>query len=186
MCCPTTTTLGDIEVYPPHSIKGDTVKITEVALHKYFKELLQCPRIKDFIVEYAVDQHGVFILKSNTGDILLPSLRIIDTAGVKYAGVAHTDMAIDISRWILVDKAEAKATVRHELAHLLHSYSKVKGRSHGKEFHKILKVVSPMMWRRDRHWCPNPVIEKARIKVHPASSPMQTIKVGKRTYAKRV
>ena len=158
------------------------MKTTEKALQKYFRELLETPRIKKYIQDHK--QPRKFMMEVN-GVVMCPRLRIINTAGVRYAGLAHSDMAIDISRWILEDKTEARATLRHEVAHLLHSYSKQGGGSHGKEFHNALKVVSPRTWRKDRHWYPNANIEKARTKVHPASPKLKVITIGNRPYTSR-
>ena len=99
-----------------------------------------------------------------------------------YAGVAHTFVSMDIAKWILQDADEAKGVVRHELAHLIHSFSGTKGNVHGKEFRVVLKIISPRTWRRNRHWHPNPTIEKASLKVHPNSKQMSTIQIGGRYY----
>ena len=158
------------------------MKTTEKALQKYFQELLETPRIKKYLQDHK--QPVKFVMKVN-GEVRCPRLRIIDTAGVRYAGLAHSDMAIDISRWILEDKAEARGTLRHEVAHLLHSYSKQGGGPHGREFNNALKVVSPSTWRRDKYWHPNANIEKARTKVHPASPKLKVITIGNRPYTSR-
>lgn len=164
--------------------------ITEQALRKYFRSLLEVPRIQDFLNEcrkkhaYKLTRSD-FIVETSGGELILPKLRIVDSAGVRYAGLAHTDMSIDMSRWILVDGSQAKAVLRHELAHLLHYYSKLGDRPHGKTFRMILKVVSPRTWRQDTHWYPTPVIEKARMKIHPKSSPLRSVKIGKRFYSVR-
>jgi hypothetical protein len=159
------------------------MRITETSLKKYFIELLEIPRIQQYAQDHQTAR-SKFVIK-NTGDIVLPILSIVNTAGVRYAGVAHTCVSIDISRWILEDEVEAKAVVRHEVAHLLHNYSKTGGRTHGKEFHEALKIVSPKTWRKDIHWYPNPVIEKARTKVHPTSPELTIVKVGNRPYTSR-
>ena len=159
------------------------MKITEAALRKYFYELIETPRIQQYTQNHK--QLTSFVLRIN-GKVVSPCLRIVDTAGVRYAGVAHSHVVIDISRWILEDKTEARATLRHEVAHLLHSYSKQGGGPHGKEFNNALKVVSPRTWRKDRHWYPNVNIEKARTKVHPASPKLKVITIGNRPYTSRV
>ena len=158
------------------------MKTTEAALRKYFNDLLETPRIEKYLQDHMQRTSFVMTIK---GKIVCPSLRIVDTAGVRYAGIAHSDMAIDISRWILEDKAEARATLRHEVAHLLHSYSKQGGGTHGKEFNSALKVVSPSTWRKDRNWHPNANIEKARTTTHPTSPKLKIVKVGNRPYTSR-
>jgi hypothetical protein len=159
------------------------MKITEASLTKYFHELVEHPRIQQYAQDHQTAR-SKFVTKNN-GNIILPILSVVNTAGVRYAGVAHTCVSIDVSRWILEDETEAKAVVRHEVAHLLHHYSKTGGRAHGKEFHATLKVVSPKTWRKDRHWYPNPVIEKARTKAHPTSPELTIVKVGNRPYTSR-
>ena len=158
------------------------MKTTEAALRKYFNELLETPRIQKYLQDHR--QVTKFVMKNKDG-VICPRLRVVATAGVRYAGMAHSDMAIDISRWILEDKAEARGTLRHEVAHLLHSYSKQGGGTHGKEFNSALKVVSPSTWRKDKNWHPNPDIEKARTQVHPASPKLKVIKIGNRPYTSR-
>ena len=74
---------------------------------------------------------------------------------------------IEVSSWILKDDNVAKGVVRHELAHAIQDFLNIEGRSHGKEFLKILRVVAPRNWRRDRHWRSTPDIQLARIKIHP-------------------
>jgi len=159
------------------------MRITEASLRKYFLELIETPRIQKYAQDHQTTK-SEFVLKL-IDETILPRLRIVDTAGVRYAGIAHTDMAVDISRWILEDKAEARGTLRHEVAHLLHAYSKQGGSAHGTEFTKALKVVSPSTWRKDRHWHPNANIEKARTKVHPASPILRVVKIGNRPYTSR-
>ena len=158
------------------------MKTTEAALRKYFNDLLETPRIEKYLQAHV--QRTSFVMRIK-GKIICPRLRVVATAGVRYAGMAHSDMAIDISRWILEDKAEARGTLRHEVAHLLHSYSKQGGGTHGKEFNSVLKVVSPSTWRKDKNWHPNPNIEKARTQVHPASPKLKIIKIGNRPYTSR-
>jgi len=158
------------------------VRTTEASLRKYFNDLLETPRIEKYIQAHV--QRTSFVMRIK-GKVVCPCLRIVATAGVRYAGIAHSDMAVDISRWILEDKAEARGTLRHEVAHLLHSYSKVGGGVHGKEFHKVLKVVSPSTWRKDRNWHPNANIEKARTTIHPTSPKLKIVKVGNRPYTSR-
>ena len=158
------------------------MKATETSLRKYFNELLETPRIQKYLQDHR--QVTTFVMKTR-GEIICPRLRVVDTAGVRYAGVAHSDMSIDISRWILEDKAEARGTLRHEVAHLLHSYSKQGGGSHGREFNNALKVVSPSTWRRDKYWHPNANIEKARTMVHPASPKLRIVKIGNRPHTSR-
>ena len=78
------------------------------------------------------------------------------------AGFAVGTSGIHIANWILKDESQAKAVVRHEVAHLLQHYEQEDCRPHGKEFTKALKIVSPKTWRKDRYWYDNPEIAKAR------------------------
>ena len=162
-------------------------RITETALRKYLVSLLETPRIKSFIQDNSISHCRTFLKYSQDGSLMYPLLTFRDTTyGPTFAGVSHTWICTEIARWILADATEAKGVMRHELAHLLHAYTNTGGMVHGKEYRAVLKVVSPITWRRDRHWHPNPVIEKARLLVHPTSKAMDTFKVGKRYYAVHV
>ena len=81
---------------------------------------------------------------------------------VKVAGYALGTGSICLANWILRDSSQAKAVVRHEVAHLLQHYKYGESKPHGKEFTEALKVVSPKTWRKDRHWYDSPEVEKAR------------------------
>ena len=161
-------------------------KINETTLRKYLVSLLETPRIKSFIEQIDNRRNRQFVKFSKEGTLEYPRMLFKDTiAQAIYAGMAHSSMSMDIAKWILQDADEAKGVVRHELAHLLHCYSGVGGNAHGKEFRSVLKIISPRTWRRDRHWHPNPEIEKARLKVHPKSKRMSTVKIGGRYYRSR-
>ena len=161
-------------------------RINETTLRKYLVTLLETPRIKSFIEQLDKKRNRQFVKFSKEGTLEYPRMLFMDrTYQAVYAGVAHSSMSMDIAKWILQDADEAKGVVRHELAHLLHCYSGVGGNAHGKEFRSVLKIISPRTWRRDRHWHPNPEIEKARLKVHPKSNRMSTVKIGGRYYRSR-
>jgi len=164
-------------------------KINETTLRKYLITLLETPRIKSFIAQIEERKgcrpNGIyrpmwgFVRHNTDGSLEYPRMlfkeKIYDAI---YAGVAHTSVSMDIAKWILQDADEARGVVRHELAHLLHSFSSTGGTPHGKEYRAVLKIIAPKTWRRDRHWHPNPAIEKARLKVHPKSKRMTTIQIG--------
>ena len=167
-------------------------KINETTLRKYLVSLLETPRIKSFIEQIA-ERNPIWKDSGNSrlgfvryhadGSLEYPRMLFKDTiAQAIYAGMAHSSMSMDIAKWILQDADEAKGVVRHELAHLLHAYSGTGGNAHGKEFRAVLKIVAPRTWRRDRHWHPTPAIEKARLKVHPNSKRMTTVRIGERYY----
>ncbi len=82
------------------------------------------------------------------------------------AGRAHGRYLITIQKWMLVDKEEAKATIRHELAHNIVNWLELpKVIAHGKEFHQILKKIAPRTWKQDLHWHYSEAITEARSKV---------------------
>jgi len=168
-------------------------KINETTLRKYLVTLLETPRIKSFI-EQIQERRGCrpngkyvskwgFVRYNPDGSLEYPRMlfreKIYDAI---YAGVAHTFVSMEIAKWILQDADEARGVVRHELAHLLHSFAGTGGNSHGKEYRVVLKIIAPKTWRKDRHWHPNVAIEKARLKVHPNSKQMSTIQIGGRYY----
>ena len=154
------------------------MRITEAAVRKYFRELLETPRIQEYAKQYGTISNFINI----QGDVVVrPKLSVVKTVGAGYAGMAWGSVKIEISRWILEDKLETRGAVRHELAHLLHVYSRTGGGAHGKEFRNALKIVSPKTWRKDRHWYPNPAIENARTQIHPGPK-KATIWRGKKPY----
>ena len=80
-------------------------------------------------------------------------------------GKAIGSSFIELPKWMLADKEQAKSTIRHELAHNIVNWLKLpKVISHGKEFHQILKQIAPSTWRGDLHWYRSEAIVEARIK----------------------
>ena len=103
--------------------------------------------------------------------VKLPRVFSSPSCGVNVAGqtwIYKTGEAdIELSSWILVSKIETKRVIRHEVAHILKAICKLPGSSHGKAFNSTLKLVSPRMWRKDRHWYQSKVIDQARKIHHP-------------------
>lgn len=142
-------------------------RISKEALRDYYNEVLDKPRIKEYVKEASLLKRNKYtpkMLKDYTPVMTyerVPGRRVLKKA----AGVCHGCSRISIADWILVDKTEAKATVRHEIAHALQNYKYgACTRSHGKEFIEALKIVSPNNWRSDRHYRETPEIVKARTK----------------------
>lgn len=128
------------------------MSITPKALFTYLKELIHKEAVVQLLNMCKKPFHPTFI--------------IVPSCGVKAGGMTYGNSCIEISSWLLSDAKEAKGAVRHELAHALHDHLGGKGLPHGKEWLKILRIVSPIKWRRDRHWRDNAIITEANIKIH--------------------
>jgi len=129
--------------------------ITPDALFKYFKELINTERIQ------------ALLHKAKRYKVFKPIFKIVPSCGPQYGGMCYGSDTIEVSSWVLKDDNVAKGVVRHELAHAIQDFLNIDGRVHGKEFLKILRVVAPRNWRRDRHWQSTPAIQIARVKIHP-------------------
>lgn len=131
-------------------------------LEIYLDELWYSPRIHPYTLNPNNDQ---------VEELSKPQIVVSETCGFDIGGqtwyYSLSDSVIEISSWILYDIKEAKATLRHELAHVIKEYLEFEGGIHGSGFTKALKIVSNRTWRRDRHWKNSLPIEKARVKVHP-------------------
>jgi len=144
-----------------------TKTMSKAELRDYFYSILYKPRIISYIQESSRLQRNKGkpkMLNDYTPKMTysrMPGRGDLRTA----AGVCKGCGDIRIADWILVDSTQAKAVVRHELAHALQHYKYGFGtRAHGKEFIEALKIVSPNNWRNDRHYRETPEIFKARIK----------------------
>ena len=131
--------------------------IRETTLKSYLQDLIQTPRIHNYLEQF---------LDLNGYEFQADFKVINKTFKATVAGYSKGDSFFYIAKWILADATEAKCVVRHELAHLIHSYSDLQGMAHGKEFLSSLRLVSPLRWRRDRHCHSTPKIEEARGEVH--------------------
>lgn len=135
----------------------------EEAIHKYYYKLLQTPRIQQFIAKVRQPcSAGCDIHRYEFS----PILQVVDTLGVNVAGLAVGYQRLRLSRWVLADERVAKGTVRHELAHALKHYARLNGTHHGKEYYRVLRIVSPKKWQLDKYWYPTAKIEEARAKYH--------------------
>ena len=132
-------------------------------------------RIHDYD-EYVIgliqkDSVRQFLEECNIKTIKLPRIFKADTCGVNVAGQTwiykNGDSDIELSSWILVDIKETKRVIRHEFAHILKSACKLPGTAHGKTFNKTLNIVSPIYWRKDRHWYSSEKIDEVRQLFHP-------------------
>tara|TARA_Y100001951_G_scaffold28999_1_gene22715 strand:+ start:632 stop:1084 length:453 start_codon:yes stop_codon:yes gene_type:complete len=135
--------------------------ISREALRKYYLEVLGRPAVTEVIQK----AHSSNRDKPKLMEDYIPACQFDDKItgfNAKVAGFAVGTSGIHIANWILKDESEAKAVVRHEVAHLVQHYEHGQCRPHGKEFTKALKIVSPNTWRKDRHWHDNPEIAKAR------------------------
>ena len=143
--------------------------ISKDGLLKYYDSLFYKPRVIAFIKEANSLQRNKYQAKMISQFIPTVSFQSVPGGGYKVtdkaAGVCHGCSHISVADWVLVDKTEAKVTMRHELAHALQHYKYgASVKPHGKEFIEALKAVSPNNWRRDRHYRETPFIVKARSK----------------------
>ena len=139
--------------------------ISKDALRNYFNDLLEKPRVVEYVKNARLLKHNKrkpkFLIdyKPTMMYERIPGKGVLRNA----AGVCKGCNDIRIADWILVDRDEARSTVRHELAHALQSYKYgISVRPHGKEFIEALKAVSPTNWRKDRHYTETSDIVKAR------------------------
>jgi hypothetical protein len=135
--------------------------ISREALRKYYLEVLTRPAVTDVIQK----AHSFNREKPKLMDDYIPVCQFDDKIigfNSKVAGFAVGTSGIHVANWILKDESQAKAVVRHEVAHLLQRYEHASCRPHGKEFTKALKIVSPNTWRKDRHWHDSVEIAEAR------------------------
>ena len=144
-----------------HKYQGEVFK-----LEKYIEEYLFKDRVQEFIGEYS-NGEGLTIF-----DLNVPNVMVRDSCGARVGAQTWVykktgEAYIEISSWMLEDINEAKGVMRHELSHYVKEYCGLDGRPHGANFNKVLKVVSPRYFRRDRYWRNTKAIEKARLKLHP-------------------
>jgi hypothetical protein len=135
--------------------------ISREALRKYYVQVLNKP----MVIKAIQKSHKG---NKNTPKLMedfIPTCQFHDKiAGFneRVAGYSMGTSGIHIANWILRDSSQAKAVVRHEVAHLVQHYTHKSCKPHGKEFTEALKIVSPTTWRRDRHWQDNPEVAEAR------------------------
>ena len=121
---------------------------------------------------YLSDKIQTFI-KTHSKSKLKPKIYISDTCGSDTAGqiwCAKNYIDIELSSWILVDKKQTLAVIRHELAHAIAFLCRLGGTNHGKEFNQALKLTAPKTFRRDRHWGDTKAIYRERKKHHPKTT----------------
>ena len=135
--------------------------ISRVAIKTYFRDTLSKSAVVDIIEKSHTNHlHAPQMLRD-----YVPMLTIDnDIKGFKSqaAGFTIGVNSVHLAQWILADESEAKAVVRHEIAHLEQHYVNGDCPPHGKEFTSALKIVSPKTWRKDRHWHDNAQIAEAR------------------------
>ena len=102
------------------------MSVREKTLQNYLVELLKNSRVREFINSKAPNKRA-----SN----FQPTLSVVDRVSKgnpsQYAGMALGARTIQISQWICVDKDQAFATARHELAHCIMNWCSLPGSHHG-------------------------------------------------------
>lgn len=103
------------------------------------------------------------ILQKHCPRMPLPSIEIRNEV-TKYGGLANYGFwTLTTYKWMMKDAEETKGIIRHELAHFIVRYLRMPIKiAHGKEFHKVLKQISPKTWKQDLHWHYTPAIIAAR------------------------
>ena len=132
----------------------------EVLAKKDMKAYMDEVLLKDRVLEY---------LDENNIHLTLPSFEVVLSCGPKVAGLTYGKRLIKLSSWVTVDEEETLRVIRHEAAHVVKHVVKLPGSHHGKEYSSALRIVSPELWREDKHWYPNTTIEEARLKIHTTS-----------------
>ena len=131
-------------------------------LQKYADKMYRHPRVQDYI--WAGSTLTLALGDAN------PTVYVSDTCGVETAGQIWCDadqIDIELSSWILVDEKLTQSVIRHELAHALVFLCELEGSSHGRGFTQALKLISPRLFRRDRHWHDTLAVYTERKKHHP-------------------
>ena len=130
----------------------------EETLHNYYHKLVKTPKVQQFILDHTDlgplgfrDCHPIMVIADKLN-------------AFNHAGEAYGSYRFKIGKWVLGGETQAKSTVRHELAHCLHAFATKSGlediiqcspcshrggMAHGKEYHAVLKTISPKLWRRD-------------------------------------
>ena len=138
-------------------------------LEKYLERYLYTDRVQAFIGDYSKNDEGLTIY-----DLRVPYIQVSNTCGARIGGQTWIykksgEAYIELSSWILADMAASKGVMRHELSHYVKEYCGLSGRPHGANFAKVLRVVSPRYFRRDRYWRNTKAVEKARMALHPTA-----------------
>tara|TARA_Y100000310_G_scaffold114205_1_gene112719 strand:+ start:13759 stop:14199 length:441 start_codon:yes stop_codon:yes gene_type:complete len=118
---------------------------------------------KDAVYNFVFNNNKTIIKDS-------PSIYISETCGSAIAGQVWCNaqyIDIELSAWILVDTKQTQGVIRHELAHAIVFMCKLKGSQHGRGFTQALKLTSPRLFRRDRHWRDTSAVYMERKKYHP-------------------
>lgn len=123
------------------------------------------------VTEKSLRNYLIYLQKKHLNSFPTISLSILSRGDVGYSiikgGYALVDKKrIEVQKWMLVDKRQAYMVVRHEIAHFLHAWTGQEvTKSHGKEFKKALKIISPKRWKTDLHWKETPEIFAAMTKL---------------------
>lgn len=131
----------------------------------YADSLFYKPKISSFINKHS--DYRVALSECS------PSVYISDTCGSDTAGLTWctpSSIDIEVSSWILIDKKATQGVIRHELAHAIAYICKLEGGYHGKGFNQALKLTSPKLFRKDRHWYDTPDVYAERKKFHPKTT----------------
>ena len=96
--------------------------------------------MKAYMDEVLLKDRVLEYLDENNIHLTLPSFEVVLSCGPKVAGLTYGKHVVNLP-----------------------------GSHHGKEYSSALRIVSPELWRDDKHWYPNTKIEEARLKIHTTS-----------------
>ena len=132
---------------------------------RYLEKYLFSDRLQEFINEQTKD------IQVNAPPTV-PVIVISNTCGADIGGQTwyyedDDEAWIELSEWIIDDEEQVRSILRHELAHYVKEYCRIVALPHSKEYTKVLKMVSPKHFRKDRHWKPTKEIDIKRKLIHP-------------------
>ena len=132
---------------------------------RYLEKYLFSDRLQDFIAKHI---GGIDVNAPPS----VPVIVVSNTCGASIGGQTwyykDTDEGwIELSEWIIDDEEQVRSILRHELAHYIKEYCRIEALPHSKEYTKVLKIVSPKHFRKDRHWKPTKEIDMKRRLIHP-------------------
>ena len=128
-------------------------------MQRYADEVMGYSRVQEYVGSAAVNHYRT--ARTQPRVVLMPEKHWKASYGADHcAGV------IRVQPWLLADVHEARALMRHELAHFLNYIrGDARKKPHGKEFKAALKVIDPQRHKTALHWYFTPKVEAAMEKL---------------------